>query len=92
MKETFDRVEVRETADTVTIETWLGPPEEDGFWPGCESVGTGFPVRVVLDSPLGTRRFVDPACDLDRYAHWIVCGNSSDNRWKFGTRPVGESP
>lgn len=83
VKEIFDRVEVYETADTVTIETWLGPPEGDGFWPGCKGTGAGFPVRVELDSPLGNRRFLDPACDLDRYASWIVCGDSSDNRWKF---------
>lgn len=91
VKETFDRVEVRETPDTVTIETWLGPSEEDGFWPGCKGTGTGFTVRVELDSPLGSRLFVDPACDLDRYTHWIVCGNSFDNRWKFGSRPALDS-
>lgn len=27
--ETFDRVEIRESAETVIIETWLGPPERD---------------------------------------------------------------
>ena len=92
VKETFDRVAIRETADTVTIETWLGPPEGDGFWPGCKGTGTGFPVRVELDSPLGNRRFVDPACDLDRNDNFIVCGESSGNRGKFETRRAVDSP
>ena len=92
VQETFDRVEVYETADTVTIETWLGPPEGDGFWPGCKGTGTGFSVRVALDSPMDNRRFVDPACDLDRYARWAVCGNSFDNRWKFGSGRAVDSP
>ena len=39
VEETFDRVEVYETSHTVTIETWLGPPEGDGFWPGCKGTG-----------------------------------------------------
>ncbi len=30
VKETFDRVEIPETAETVTIETWLGAPR--GRW------------------------------------------------------------
>lgn len=87
VKETLDRVEVHETADTVTIETWLGPSERDGFQIGCmKGVGTGFSVRVVLDSPLGNRRFVDPACTFDRFANWNVCGDSSGNGGKVGDR------
>ncbi len=90
VQETFDRVEIHETADTVTIETWLGPPEGDGFWPGCKGTGTGFPVRVELDSPLGNRRFVDSACNLDRHAHLSVCEDpvSKFRELKFGTRPT----
>ena len=78
--ETFDHVEVHETVDTVTIETWLGPPEGDGFWPGCEGTGWGFPVQVELDSPLGNRELVDPACKLDRYTHWIACEEAKLSR------------
>ena len=74
--ETFHHVEVHETAHTVTIETWLGPPEGDGFWPGCEGTGWGFPVVVGLDSPIGDRELVDPACELDRYSHLIACEHS----------------
>ncbi len=94
VQETFDRVEIHETADTVTIETWLGPPEGDGFWPGCKGTGTGFSVRVELDSPLGNRQLVDPACNLNRYAHWIVCENpvSKFGELRFGSRPAGDSP
>ena len=90
VKETFDRVEVYETADAVTIETWLGPSEGDGFWPGCKGTGTGFSVRVVLGSPLGNRQFVDPACDLDRHAD--VAGCSFDNRWKTETNREVDLP
>ncbi|MDE0120420.1 MAG: hypothetical protein OXS33_01640 [bacterium] len=87
VRETLDRVEVHETADTVTIETWLGPSERDDFRMDClKGVGTGFSVRVVLDRPLGNRQFADPACNLDRYAHWFVCRDSSGNRGKFGDR------
>lgn len=71
--ETFGRVEVRETAETVTIETWLGPPERDGFWPGCMGTGWAFPVVVKLESPLGNRELLDPACELDRYGNFVVC-------------------
>lgn len=85
VKETLNRVEVYETADTVTIETWLGPPEGDGFWPKCKGTGTGFSVRLELSSPMGIRRFVDPACNLDRYARWMVCRDVFPNRWKFGS-------
>ncbi len=94
VQETFDRVEIYETADTVTIETWLGPPEGDGFWPGCKGTGAGFSVRVELDSPLGHRRFVDPACDLDRYAHWVVCEEPvvRFGELTFGSRPDPDSP
>lgn len=74
--ETFDRVEVHETADTVTIETWLGPPDRDGFWPGCEGTGWSFPVEVKLESPLGNRELLDPACELDRYGIFGVCEHS----------------
>ncbi len=74
--ETFDRVEVHETAETVTIETWLGPPERDGFWPGCIGVGWSFPVEVKLESPLGNRELLDPACELDRYGNFGVCEHS----------------
>lgn len=76
LTETFDHLNVHETADTVTIETWLGPPEEEGFWPDCEAVGWGFSVQVKLESPLGSRELVDPACELQRYAHWIACKES----------------
>ena len=90
MQETFERVEVYETADTVTLETWLGPPEGDGFWPGCKGTGTGFPVRVELDSPLGNRQIVDPGCDLDRHADLSVCENPAVKfeELRFGTRPT----
>lgn len=71
--ETFDRIEVRETAETVTIETWLGPPERDGFWPGCLGVGWSFPVSVTLETPLGSRELLDPACELDRHSNFEVC-------------------
>ena len=74
--ETFHRVESRETADTVTIETWLGPPNNDGFWRHCVGTGWGFPVRLELNSPLGDRELVDPACALDRYADLIACKES----------------
>ena len=94
VEETLDRVEIRETAETVTIETWLGPSEGDGFWPGCKGTGTGFPVRVELDSPLGTRRFMDPACNLDRHADLVVCENpvSKFGELRFGSRPTVDSP
>ena len=71
--ETFDHVEVHETADTVTIETWLGPPAGEGFSSLCIGQGHGFFVEVQLDSPLGSRTLIDPACELERYAHWLVC-------------------
>lgn len=78
--ETFERLEVSEAADTVTIETWLGPPESDLFWRGCVGVGWGFPVQVNLKAPLGSRTLVDPACELGRYAHWIACKQSKLTR------------
>lgn len=88
VKETLDRVEVYETADTVTIETWLGPPEADGFWPKCKGTGAGFSVRVELEDPLGNRRFVGPACNLDRHARTAVCRtiDTSYSRWRYGSR------
>ena len=92
VQETFDHVEVHETAHTIIIETWLGPPERDGFWPGCKGTGTGFPVQVELNSPLDDRQFVDPACDLDRYARWTECRSSFDNRWKTETNRAVNSP
>ncbi len=78
--ETFDRVELHETAETVTIETWLGPPERDGFWPGCLGVGWSFPVEVTLDSPLGNRDLFDPACVLDRHSNFQVCEHAKATR------------
>jgi len=78
--ETFDRVEFNETAETVTIETWLGPPEGDGFWPGCLGVGWSFPVEVKLASPLGNRDLLDPACELDRYSNFEVCEHAKATR------------
>ena len=71
--ETFSHVEVEETADTVTIETWLGPPSEEGFSSLCIGQGHGFLVEVRLNSPLGSRVLIDPACELERHAHWLVC-------------------
>ena len=73
--ETFDRVDVYETPDTVTIETWLGPPEsKSGFWQGCHPAqGWGFTVHVELDTPLGTRTLIDPGCEMDRYTNWSAC-------------------
>ena len=71
--ETFDHVEVYETADTVTIETWLGPPQGEGFSSLCIGTGHGFFVEVRLNSPLGNRALIDPACELDRYAHLPEC-------------------
>ena len=73
--ETFDRVEVRETADTVSIETWVTAPTKRGFWQGCPAAGWSFPpVEVHLDAPLGGRDLVDPACSLERHHNWGVCG------------------
>ena len=80
--ETFDRVEVRETAETVTIETWLGPPERDGFWPGCMGTGWAFQVVVKLDRPLGNRELLDPACELVRYGNFAVCERSKLTRFR----------
>ena len=72
--ETFDRVKVRETADTVTIETWVTAPTKRGFWQGCSAVVMSFPtVEVRLDAPLGARDLVDPACSLDDHRNWVVC-------------------
>ena len=73
--ETFDRVDVYETSQTVIIETWLGPSERKWrFWRKCQpAVGYGFLVQVQLESPLGNRVLIDPACYLDRYAGWGVC-------------------
>ena len=84
--EAFDRVEVYETAETVTIETWLGLPRERGFWRHCRN-GQGsvpFHVRVHLDAPLGTGMLVDPACSLDRYAHIGAC--------RYGEKPPYVAP
>lgn len=94
VEETLDRVKIRETADTVTIETWLGPPQGDGFWPGCKGTGTGFPIQVELNKPLGNRRFVDPACSLDRHADLNVCENpvSKFQELQFGSRPTVNTP
>lgn len=94
VEETLDRVDIRETADTVTIETWLGPPQGDGFWPGCKGTGTSFPVRVELNKPLGNRRFVDPACALDRHADLGVCESpvSKFQELQFGSRPTVDTP
>lgn len=74
--EIFDRVEVSEGADVVTIETWLGAPLEDGFWPGCLGMGLGISVKVKLEKPLGNRELVDPACELDRHAKYLACKHS----------------
>lgn len=71
--ETFGHVEVHETAETITIGTWLGPPLEDGFSSLCIGQGHGFFVEVRLNSPLGSRALIDPACELERYANWLVC-------------------
>ena len=71
--ETFDRVEVHETTETVTIETWLGPPDRDGFWPGCMGTDWAFPVEVKLENRLGNRELLDPACELDRHDHFVAC-------------------
>ena len=71
--ETFDHVKISETADTVTIETWLGPPQGPGFSPYCLGQGHEFFVEVRLDTPLGNRLLIDPACALDRYAHLLAC-------------------
>ena len=74
--ETFDHMKVSETADAVTIETWLGPPEREGHWRGCVGFGWGFPVQVKTENPLGNRELVDPACEMERYAHWVACRES----------------
>lgn len=63
-------------AHSVTIETWLGPPDKDKFWRHCVGIGWGFPVQLELDRPLGNRELVDPACALDRYTHLIACEES----------------
>ena len=41
-----------------------------------------------LDSPLGNRQLVDPACSLDRYADWVVCENPviKFGELRFGSR------
>lgn len=33
----------------------------------------GIPVVVKLESPLGNRELLDPACELDRYGNFVVC-------------------
>lgn len=71
--ETFDHVEVYETSNTVRIETWLGPPQGEGFSSLCIGTGHGFTVEVRLDNPLGNRALIDAACELDRYAHLPEC-------------------
>lgn len=73
--ETLDRVAVYETVEAVTIETWLGPSDRKWrFWRGCEpATGYGFPAKVQLESPLGDRTLIDPACALERHARASAC-------------------
>ena len=72
--ETFGRAEVRETADTVTIETWVAAPTWKGFWQGSLSSGMSFPAAEVhLGAPLGARDLLDPACSQGRYQNCGIC-------------------
>ena len=72
--ETFDRVGVRETPETVTFETWLGRPQGPGFSRSCQPVqGYGFMVGVELASPLRNRVLIDPACELEGDDRLRVC-------------------
>ena len=80
VSETFDRVEVAETADTITIKTWLGPPDDWGFARRCANpVGHSFLVRVELGSPLGDRTLIDPACELEGHARKLVCSRKASS-------------
>ena len=71
--ETLDRVEVHETSETVTVETWIGPPPEPGFQQACLGDRYALVASVRLGSPLGSRALVDPACGLQEYARSWPC-------------------
>lgn len=71
--ETLDRVEVHETSETVTVETWIGPPPEPGFQRACLGDRFALVASVGLDNPLGSRVLVDPACMLEEHARLRAC-------------------
>ncbi|MQW74939.1 hypothetical protein GHK92_03555 [Nocardioides sp. dk4132] len=42
----------------------------------CSDVGVSYDIHVRLDAPLGDRELVDGACQMPKYAHYIVCGQN----------------
>jgi len=42
----------------------------------CSDVGVSYDIQVRLDAPLGDRELVDGACQMTKYAHYIVCGQT----------------
>lgn len=42
----------------------------------CSDVGVSYDIQVRLDAPLGDRELVDGACQMPKYAHYIVCGQN----------------
>lgn len=43
----------------------------------CSDVGVSYDIQVRLDAPLGDRELVDGACQMPKYARYIVCGQST---------------